>query len=999
MKNMQRIAVASRAFKVNGTKQILMNLVLAVAFMASHQALMAAGPAPVNLGSAAQFVILSETGITTAGQAYTITGNVGTSPAAGSYEIDLVQAQVVGTIYEVVAGGPAGAVTNASLLTTAIGDLGTAIADAAGRTPIPTGPNLNPNSGNIGGMTLAPGLYKFTTTAYITGKNVTLMGTGGSNDVWIFQCAQDLQVGDGIQVILAGGAQAGNIFWQVETGAVIGTTAAFQGTIMAGTAITMNTGSTMSGRALAETAVAFDGSSITLPAPVAGAVQGSLQVTIEPTNAVGAGAQWQVNGGTLQNSGATVTNVSVSNYYTVSFTPISGWITPSNQTVMITNGAATTASGTYTTNGQAGALTVTLLPAAVTNVAQWQVDGGTTNDSGATVTNLAPGSHTVSFTPISGWKTPDGQTVTITNEATTTATATYTSGSLQVTIEPSDAVGAGAQWRVDGGPVQNSGATVTNLLVGPHTVSFTPISGLKTPADQTVTIANGLTTTIGVYTLTATALSGALTVTLLPAAVTNVAQWWVDNGSNQNSGVTVTNLTAGSHTVSFTPVTGWNTPSNQEVAITDGVTTLASGIYTSTSTPANELTLLTNGDGTIQHAAYAGWPTNLGNDKTYKVTAVPKAKNVFSGWVASGSQSFVSNKASLTFTMTSGLVLEANFVTNVFLAAEGNYRGLFAPTNSARQQTNSGSFLFSVTSSGAVSGHLDLGGKTVPFSGKFDLGGTATNIVSRSEPSLTTTLQLDFADQSVSGTVSNDTFIAALNGDRDVFSGSQKATHFEGQYTLVIPGTTNTNAGPFGVSYGTVKVSDLGTITLAGSLADGTAISQSSVVSQDGYWPLYVSLYGGKGSLWGWNYFTNHTITNAAVLSWINETNSSRTAVYRSGFTNQDVTLTGGLYVSTNTLPTNLTATLEGGDLPFAITNGVTISARDKITLTNSSDETNKLKLTITKSTGVISGSFANPVNPKKTIKVNGVILQGQTNAQGYFLGTNQSGSFTLDPP
>jgi hypothetical protein len=84
MKNMQRIAVASWAFKVNGTKQILMNLVLAVAFMASHQALMAAGPAPVNLGSAAQFVILSETGITTAGQAYTITGNVGTSPAAGS---------------------------------------------------------------------------------------------------------------------------------------------------------------------------------------------------------------------------------------------------------------------------------------------------------------------------------------------------------------------------------------------------------------------------------------------------------------------------------------------------------------------------------------------------------------------------------------------------------------------------------------------------------------------------------------------------------------------------------------------------------------------------------------------------------------------------------------------------------------------------------------------------------------------------------------------------
>jgi hypothetical protein len=374
------------------------------------------------------------------------------------------------------------------------------------------------------------------------------------------------------------------------------------------------------------------------------------------------------------------------------------------------------------------------------------------------------------------------------------------------------------------------------------------------------------------------------------------------------------------------------------------------------------------------------------------VTAVPKPENVFSNWVGGTNQpySVLSASASYKFAMQSNLVLEANFVTNVFLAAQGAYRGLFAPTNPvARQQTNSGSFLFSVTSSGAVSGNLDLGGQTVPFSGRFNLGGAATNIVSKREPSLTTTLQLDFTNQSVSGTVSNDTFTAELNGDRDVFSGSQKAANFEGQYTLVIPGTTNANAGPFGVSYGTVKVNSLGIITLAGSLADGTAISQSSVVSKDGYWPLYVSLYGGKGSLWGWNYFTNHTITNASSLSWINKTNSSKTAVYRSGFTNQEATITGGRYVSTNTLPTNLTATLEETNPPLTIT------------VTNLSENTNKLTLKTNKTTGVISGSFANPDEPQKTIKVNGVILQlqDQTNVRGYFLGTNQSGKFTLDPP
>jgi hypothetical protein len=513
-------------------------------------------------------------------------------------------------------------------------------------------------------------------------------------------------------------------------------------------------------------------------------------------------------------------------------------------------------------------------------------------------------------------------------------------------------------------------------------------------------ITNGLTKiTSGAYTLRATALSGALTVTLLPTnAVSAGAQWQVDDGTTNDSGVTVTNLSAGSHTNSFTSIPGWNTPPDQVVTITDGVTTMTSGIYTLSNAPSDILILITNGDGIIQHAA---WPTPLVIGNTYKVTAVPEAKNVFSGWVGGTAEpySVLSLLASYTFTMQSNLVLEADFVTNVFLAAKGTYRGLFIPTNSARQQTNSGSFLFNVTSSGAVSGHLDLGGKTVPFSGNFNLGGTATNIVSRSDPSLTTILQLDFADQSVSGTVGDDTFTAGLNGDRDVFSSSQKATNFEGQYTLVIPGTTNTNTGPFGTSYGTVKVSALGIITLAGSLADRTAISQSSVVSKDGLWPLYVSLYGGKGSLWGWNYFTNDTLTNS-LLSWINETNSSKTAVYRSGFTNQDVTLTGGLYVSTNPLPTNLTVTLDGGDLPFAITNGVTIAANDQITLTNSSDETNKLTLTVHKSTGVISGSFANPVEPNQKIKVNGVILQlqGRTNAQGYFLGTNQSGAFTLGP-
>ena len=255
-----------RALKLNGTKQILMGLVLAVAFMAPHLTL-AAGPAPVNLGSAAHFTILAGAAVTTTGGG-SINGDVGASPISGT-AIHLTCAQVTGTIYTVDAAGPLPCrVIDPALLTTAKGDLTTAFNDARDRTPMPSGPFLDPGAGNIGGLNLVPGLYKFTSTAYITGSDVTL--TGGPNDVWIFQCAQDLQVGSGIKVILAGGAQARNIFWQVGTSAVLDTSSVFKGTIMADQAITMKTSSTMDGRALAFVAgVTYNGTVGELPTPEA----------------------------------------------------------------------------------------------------------------------------------------------------------------------------------------------------------------------------------------------------------------------------------------------------------------------------------------------------------------------------------------------------------------------------------------------------------------------------------------------------------------------------------------------------------------------------------------------------------------------------------------------------------------------------------------------------------------------------------------------------------
>lgn len=223
---------------------------------------------PVNLGSAIHFTILAGSAITSTGGG-TINGDVGLSPAGGSF-ISLATNEVNGTLYAVDGSGPAGSVNAPGVLAAAKADLTTAYNEARDRTPVPAGDYfLNPGGGNIGGLSLVPGLYKFTSTASIMGADVTL--TGGANDVWIFQIGTALTVGPGGRhVILVGGAQARNIFWQVGSSATIGPFADFKGTIMADQSITMDTSSTMEGRALARiAAVTFNGTNASLPMPEA----------------------------------------------------------------------------------------------------------------------------------------------------------------------------------------------------------------------------------------------------------------------------------------------------------------------------------------------------------------------------------------------------------------------------------------------------------------------------------------------------------------------------------------------------------------------------------------------------------------------------------------------------------------------------------------------------------------------------------------------------------
>jgi hypothetical protein len=212
----------------------------------------------VNLGIAGNFAILSKSGITDVYKS-TITGDLGASPITGA-AIQVSCAEVSGTIYTVDAAGPLPCrVTNASMLTTAVSDMQTAYTDIAGRT----NPGfLNLGAGNIGGMTLTAGLYKWTTTLNIP-TNITI--SGSANDVFIFQVAGNLTMGSAVNITLTGGAQAKNIFWQSAGSVTLGSTSHFEGNILCMTAINMLTNATINGRMFAQTAVTLQMNTVTIP--------------------------------------------------------------------------------------------------------------------------------------------------------------------------------------------------------------------------------------------------------------------------------------------------------------------------------------------------------------------------------------------------------------------------------------------------------------------------------------------------------------------------------------------------------------------------------------------------------------------------------------------------------------------------------------------------------------------------------------------------------------
>ena len=258
------ISDQSGVYNLNINLIDLTNSSSVITFSSVNLGIVSTSQSDINLGTASSFAILAKSGISTIGNTL-ITGNIGVGPAAATFITGFgltmdssnqfsTSSLVNGKVYAVDYTPP-----TPTIMTTAISDMQTAYVAAAGLT-LPTATELG--AGNIAGMTLTPGLYKWSSAVNIP-TSVTLDCLGNTSAVFVFQVAQTLTLGNGASINLNGGCQASNIFWQVGSQTTLGTTSVFNGNILDLTNIVLNTGAILNGRAMAQTAVTLQANTIT----------------------------------------------------------------------------------------------------------------------------------------------------------------------------------------------------------------------------------------------------------------------------------------------------------------------------------------------------------------------------------------------------------------------------------------------------------------------------------------------------------------------------------------------------------------------------------------------------------------------------------------------------------------------------------------------------------------------------------------------------------------
>ena len=284
----------------NLKKLLTLSLTVSMVLVSFSSAFAAVSPDPVNLGAAGDYAILAKAGISTVPTS-DIKGNIGVSPinSKGITGFSLTKdatnqfatsTQVTGKVYASDYTSP-----TPSNLTTAVSNMETAYTDAAGRTADIT----EFHAGNISGLTLTAGVYKWGTEVLIN-SDVTL--NGSANDVFILQTDKGITQATGTKVVLTGGVQAKNVFWQSAGTVAIKENAHFEGNILGQTNIALGTKASINGRLLAQTAVTLDQSTVVAPTVVAPTVVTPIVVTPPTVVAQPAVVTTTMTGGQLPNT-------------------------------------------------------------------------------------------------------------------------------------------------------------------------------------------------------------------------------------------------------------------------------------------------------------------------------------------------------------------------------------------------------------------------------------------------------------------------------------------------------------------------------------------------------------------------------------------------------------------------------------------------------------------------------------------------------------------------
>ena len=335
-------------------------------------------------------------------------------------------------------------------------------------------------------------------------------------------------------------------------------------------------------------------------------------------------------------------------------------------------------------------------------------------------------------------------------------------------------------------------------------------------------------------------------------------------------------------------------------------------------------------------------------------------------------------------------------------SAGGSYSGLFFETNQDQVQVwSAGCFQVLVTPRGAYSGRLQIGSTHYSFSGNFDSQGQAAGpIFRRTPPAMALTLSLGPGNQAnqITGTLSDGTWSANLSGARAVFNARSNPAPFAGRYTLVFPGQTGSPSLPAGNGFGTARVLSNGQALFAGKLADGTAVSQSASISEDGAWPLYVSPYSGKGLVLGTlDLLSAPGQDVAGTVTWIKSAGTT-SRYYPAGFTNE-VQVLGSAYVrpagpaGAILSLTNATVTFSGGDFSAAFANSIELGLSSRVTNLGS----DPLNMSFSLTTGAFSGNVRDTASGKG-MPFSGVVLQKLKSGYGLVLGTDQTSQVVIGP-